>query len=86
MRQFEESGCSVRRRLHETRRSMEAWRSIEYFNSRLWNKNDNRDFIKDIGDIIYGLVTQYNNSVVDTGFSKYLLGKTTSKEKDQLNY
>ena len=34
----------------------------------------------DLGDISYGLETYYNNSVVDTVFSKYLLGKTTSKE------
>ena len=81
MRQFEESGCSVRRRLHETRRSMEASRSIEYFNSRLWNKNDNRAWRMDLSDISYGLGTYYIISVVDTVFSKYLLGKTNSKEK-----
>ena len=36
----------------------------------------------DLVDISYGLGKEYNNSVVDTVFPKYLLGKTTSKEKD----
>ena len=42
--------------------------SIGPFNSRLWNKNDNRAWIMDLGDISYVLVTQYNNSMVDTVF------------------
>ena len=37
--------------------NMEASRSIEPFNSRLWNKNGNRSWIMDLGNIIYRLVT-----------------------------
>ena len=48
--------------------NMEASRSIEPFNSRLWNKNKNRACRMDLGGIRYGLGTQYNNSVVDTVF------------------
>ena len=42
--------------------------SIGPFNSRLWNKNENRAWRMDLGDISYVLVTQYNNSMVDTVF------------------
>ena len=61
---------------------MEVSRSIDPFNSRLWNKNENQTWIMNIGDISYVMGTWYIDSVVDTFFSKYLLGKTTSKEKD----
>ena len=40
----------------------------------------------DPGYISYRLGTEYNNYVVDTFFSKYLLDKTTIKGKDQLEY
>ena len=60
--------------------------SIQPFISRLWNKNENLAWRMYIGDVSYGLGIQYDNSVVDTVFFKYLLGKTTRKEKDQVNY
>ena len=37
--------------------NMEASRYIEPFHSRLWNKNENRDWRMDLGDIRYGLGT-----------------------------
>ena len=43
--------------------------SIEPFNLKLWNKDQNRYWMMYLGDISYGLGTQYNNSVVDTFFS-----------------
>ena len=42
--------------------------SIETFNSRLWNRNQNRSWRMNFGYIRYGLVTKYNNSVVDAVF------------------
>ena len=39
--------------IHEC--NMEAWRSIEPFRSRLWNKNENRAWRMDLVDISYGL-------------------------------
>ena len=37
--------------------NMESSRSIEPFHSRLWNKNENRAWIMDLGDISYLLGT-----------------------------
>ena len=42
--------------------------SIEPFNSSLWKKNQNQAWRMDLGDISYGLGTQYDNSVIDTVF------------------
>ena len=41
--------------IHEC--NMEASSSIEPFHSRLWNKNENRAWIMDIGDMSYGFGT-----------------------------
>ena len=46
--------------------NMEASRSIEPFHSRLCNKNENRAWRMDLGDISYGLGTYYNNCVIRT--------------------
>ena len=37
--------------------NMESSRSIKIFNSMLWNKNKNRSWRMDLGDISYGLVS-----------------------------
>ena len=50
----------------EARGAIEYLSGCEPFNSRLWNKNENRAWIMDIGDISHGLGTYYNNSVIDT--------------------
>ena len=36
-------------------KNMEVSRSIDPFNSRLWNKNENQAWRMDLGDISYGL-------------------------------
>ena len=62
----------------------QAGEAIEYlsefepFNSLMWNKNENRAWRMNIGDISYGLGKYYNSSVIDTVFFKYFLVKTTS--------